>query len=75
MLIRRDIRSLPKFLFFVLDFTYLEICKLENYQQVIKIQGNIYSIIAAITKPTLSHFSALIKDPRNPKDTKQIVEG
>ena len=68
MLVRREIRSLPKILFFVLDVTYLEICKLKNYQEVIKIQGITYSLFAAITKPTCMHFSALIKDPRNPKN-------
>ena len=75
MLVKKEIRLLPQILFFILDFTYLEICKLKNYQKVIKIQGTTYSLFTAITKPTSVHFSALTKDPRNPKNTQQIEEG
>ena len=68
----REILSLPKVLFVVLDFDYQTLANFYRYEEQVSLNNNRFSLVAAITKPTENHFSLLVKDPKQGENSTGI---
>lgn len=72
--VTRNILSMPKYIFIVLDYSFEALCKFHDYQEFIALNYQQYSIFAAITKLSSANFALILRDPIDPISIK-LVKG